>query len=429
MHGLEERSDALVQITERVDRIETQSVGDHLRAELEEQAHALAELRTTVGEIMAQPSDTPELGARLDRVESQLDGSTNAAAELGTRIDALSEELRDNRDGDHRIDDALARIERLNELLERTASDVDAVTAALGPHDGPSVDGRIQSLTQALDGLREEVGALASSARRDEADAERAQALEVRLEELEQRTDDDFVTPDALARALDSHVGDAVLSRFEALEARVESLARAEPDEGVVARLDELEKARVGDLDTINVLALAMDRIRHDVMLNDQNTDEDPSEILEAVAGLAERIAALEITAATTTEPADDGSEVTEELERLRLVLERIGLHLGEHDRALADLAPNRRAEERLQELTVLVHDLAQSQQAATAPQAGGFVPPLQGHVGTLLARVEEAEAASQTDSEKLMSRLERMASSIDWRLQQLESDVTDEPE
>jgi hypothetical protein len=429
VHALEERSEAYVQITDRLDRIETQPSADHLREELEGQAHALADLRTTVGEIIAQPTETPELGARLDRVEANLESSTTAAAELGTRIDALSEEVREARDGERRVDDALAGIERLNALLEKTATDVDAVTAALGPQDGPSVDRRIEDLVEALDGLRAEVEGIASSARRTEADAERVHALEHRLKALEQRTADDVVTPDALARALESHVDDVVLGRLETLEARVESLARDEPDEGVVARLDELENARAGDVDTINVLALAMDRIRHDLAQNDQSSHADPSEMLDAVSVLSERIAALEITAATTTAPADDGSEVRAELERLRLVLERIGLHLGEHDRALADFAPDRRVEERLQELTVLVHDLAQSQQAAATQQAAGFVPPLSRDVDSLLQRVEEAEAASQTDSEKLMSRLERMASSIDWRLQQLESGVTDEPE
>ena len=110
-------------------------------------------------------------------------------------------------------------------------------------------------------------------------------------------------------------------------------------------------------------------------------------------------------------------------------MLERIGLHLGEHDRAIADLSPGRGVEERLQELTVLVHDLASSQQNASAPQVVGAAAPIPGDISTLLQRVEEAESASQTDSEKLMNRLERMASSIDWRLQQLESDTPDTSE
>ena len=41
------------------------------------------------------------------------------------------------------------------------------------------------------------------------------------------------------------------------------------------------------------------------------------------------------------------------------------------------------------------------------------------------MRRVEDAEIASQADREKLMNRLERMASSIDWRLQRLEAAET----
>ena len=43
------------------------------------------------------------------------------------------------------------------------------------------------------------------------------------------------------------------------------------------------------------------------------------------------------------------------------------------------------------------------------------------------MRRVEDAEVASQADREKMMNRLERMASSIDWRLQRLEATETAE--
>ena len=43
------------------------------------------------------------------------------------------------------------------------------------------------------------------------------------------------------------------------------------------------------------------------------------------------------------------------------------------------------------------------------------------------MRRVEDAEVASQADREKLMNRLERMAASIDWRLQRLEATETQE--
>jgi hypothetical protein len=48
--------------------------------------------------------------------------------------------------------------------------------------------------------------------------------------------------------------------------------------------------------------------------------------------------------------------------------------------------------------------------------------------VKALLRRIEDAEIEAEADREKMMNRLERMASSIDWRLQRLEAVETTLP-
>ena len=111
----------------------------------------------------------------------------------------------------------------------------------------------------------------------------------------------------------------------------------------------------------------------------------------------------------------------------MRLVLERVSLHLGEHDRALADLSSTRGVHERLEELTAVVRSLEQPRPAEARSQRPKDAPPVSGDVGALLQRVEDAEAAAKQSNEKLMTRLERMASSIDWRLQRLESPPVDD--
>ena len=58
---------------------------------------------------------------------------------------------------------------------------------------------------------------------------------------------------------------------------------------------------------------------------------------------------------------------------------------------------------------------------AAAAP--GTAAPGVSADMLALARRVEEAEAASQADREKLMSRLEKLGSAIDWRLQRLEAE------
>jgi hypothetical protein len=132
-----------------------------------------------------------------------------------------------------------------------------------------------------------------------------------------------------------------------------------------------------------------------------------------------------------------------DELESNRMTLERLGLHLGEHDRALAELMRARNLPKRVDELEARIEELAEG--ATLAPGSGstasaegdgegdgrgrGFdrsaraMPGEIAHeIKALLRRVEDAEIANAEDREKLMVRLERMASSIDWRLQRLET-------
>jgi DNA repair exonuclease SbcCD ATPase subunit len=519
VRDLESRARSFADVSERLDRVEAESAGDdQLRADLNGQAQLLDDLRTVVGELRERPVGPTDLDGRLERLEVRLDESDAGRAELTAQIEALADQLSSRRDADPRVDDALSQIARLDAVLQRTTSDVDDVTAALGRHDEAAVNGRLDDLAQTLEGLRGELVDLRASERSDEASGERLAALEARLEALahdgdetralsakvqsfeesldgrvvspellasaieevrrdlapddelpprldalETRLADGIVTPDALTRSIewamsqhdvpaaDERVPEltaelealraeiasldrqdghpATMDRLTEVEAMVERLSQTPTEDEILARrIDELEAARGGDLDTINVLAVAMDRIRRDLTTTQPPVEADTSDVLESVAALAERLTALEDAPAVEAVATHDESELVSELERLRLMLERIGLHLGEHDRAIADLAPGRGVQERLQELTVLVHDLAESQQNASAPPATAAWP-MPADIGTLLQRVEESETASQTDNEKLMNRLERMASSIDWRLQRLESDAPDESE
>ena len=81
----------------------------------------------------------------------------------------------------------------------------------------------------------------------------------------------------------------------------------------------------------------------------------------------------------------------------------------------------------------VYMRDVAERGRAQQAQgvrrEPGGMGAPeaSTGEVKALMRRVEDAEVASQADREKLMNRLERMATSIDWRLQRLEATETKE--
>ena len=135
-----------------------------------------------------------------------------------------------------------------------------------------------------------------------------------------------------------------------------------------------------------------------------------------------------------TGEPLTRGAAGLDDLlERNRMTIERLGLHLGEHDRALAELMQTRNLPMKLEELAARVEEIAAGASAGGQRASGvlrelgsmGAAEASTGEVKALMRRVEDAEAASQADREKLMNRLERMATSIDWRLQRLEATET----
>jgi hypothetical protein len=423
-----------------------------------DQTTALDELRRSLSDLEATSSSSAELAERLGRVEA-----VSGDEHLRTALDgqaALLDDVRANVEG------VVAQLATLESRLDANVAELDDVTERVGVQDDPAGERRLDELTEAVEELRQAMTDVAAASRPDESTPEWAEALRAeierldrergeslalagKLEELEARLADGIVTPNALTESIGwamserpAPVADERFTELAAevatlragftsladasdhqagtdprlieIEARVEALASDRTnDVGLASRLGELEQARLGDLDTVDVLARALDRIRHDLTTAPPSTEHESSKVMDAVSELAQRMAALEESRAV--EPAavgHDPSELAAENEAFRLVLERI---------------PD--VDERLQELTALVQELAAAQQAAGAPPPSAAASSLPADIGARVARVEEAESASPSDAEKLMNRLERMASSIDWRLQRLESDETTDAE
>jgi hypothetical protein len=472
---------------ERLERLESDSTERDVLADLESQAHSLDSLRSIVDELRERPTGAPEVDERLASIESRLAAAVEGQAELTGQVGALAERVSDRTQEDPRVDAVLEQLHGLDTRLDAALTGVVGLEAQIAAaQDDGAVDERLDNFAQTLEGLRGEIAHLAQVSERPDDVGERLDELGARIESvsreaadsrdvaarlaaLEERLGEGFVTPDALTRSIewafsertgsetDERVEaltgqidelrsdlaslreagerrEAEVARLEEIEARVQALDTEQPDGVALAeRLDALERARVGDLDTVDVLARAMDRIRHD--LTEAPRDEGQgAEAVEAMAHLEQRVAALEVASEDerSVQPAlgPEESELISELEGVRLVLERIGLHLGEHDRAIADLSPSRGVHDRLEELTSLVQSLAASGPNAPVVLEPSPAPaPFPTNADELLRRVEQAEAASQSDNEKLLSRLERMASSIDWRLQRLETDEADDAE
>jgi hypothetical protein len=113
------------------------------------------------------------------------------------------------------------------------------------------------------------------------------------------------------------------------------------------------------------------------------------------------------------------------------MAVERINMHLGERERAIAELMRSQKAESKVDELAARIAELEQSggsgaagaPKGAPAKNGSGEANP---DMRLLAQRVEEAEKAAKADREKVLTQLERMASSIDWRFRRLESGESD---
>ena len=420
-------------------------------------AQALEVLRGEIADVAAVPArpddagHLEELGARIETISREAAESRDAAA----RIAALEERLRDGFvTPDARVDGVLEQLAALDTRLDATLSEVADLRTHLATQDDGTVDERLDGLAQALEVLRGEIADVAAvPARPDDAghleelgarietisrEAAESRDAAARIAALEERLRDGFVTPDALTSSIEWALSDrpalendgrveALTAQIDALRAELVSLHEAgerrnaevaslaeiearvlaldsEQTDGtaLVERLDALEQARDGDLDTLDVLARAMDRVRRDLT----EAPRDESQGAEAIEEMAQRIAALEVAReeerAVRPASVPDASPLVSELENVRLVLERIGLHLGEHDKAIADLSPSRGVHERLEEVAALVRDLAASRHdAPPMKEPSPVATPSTTNPEELLRRVEEAEAASQNEQQE----------------------------
>ncbi len=226
-------------------------------------------------------------------------------------------------------------------------------------------------------------------------------ALMAKVEALEQRLTTEAVSPDELGRALDqafNQAHDNLLANLPADE-RVDQLGNE-----LAALRDEIER-------TSNVRPEAMgspspEQIRREIELG----------LEDLTRQLEQRVAA----SAGTGLP--DAAAVDAETERSLMAIERLGLRLGEHDRALAELMGTRGVTRRLDDLAAQLEDLAASGPAVGDASEGRSSAGASAEVRSLARRMDEAEQSSRADREKLLDRLERMAAKLDWRLHRLET-------
>ena len=259
------------------------------------------------------------------------------------------------------------------------------------------------------------------AARLDELVAERASAETRDADALEQ-------IRLAVATARNDLVGalEAVAERVGALE------SRPEPDAADGSELSALREELAEDLRE------GLAGITMQAPTAEAGWAEEAALLGERIDGLSELVAgALAAVPGDPARPAErpaapersDG-DTEGELERLRMAIERMGMHLGAQERAIAEVMRSRGVAQRLDELEARIEDVA----AGAAAGGGGVVTSPDGVASAggsadaraLARRLDAAEAALEAEREKMFAKLDRMGSAIDWRLQRLEAAGTE---
>jgi hypothetical protein len=412
---------ALETALSRADDLEAQLAP--LATRIERQGHgaeaAIAELRASLAALHERPAGDPSLAARV--------------AELSLRIDALP-------DSD--------RLEELN-----------AVVAALEerPSADPVLATRVEELSRRLDGL----------AAPPEADPSLADAVAALGERVSRAAGAEVI--EQLQRQVASLAEQPTTSlleqRLSELAARVEQLAQrpaAEP--GLAERLGALEAGLTAELSAGRARLDELERRQVD---SGAETGTTAAEVERSLAVAAQASEALERRLAAATEiwateramlerrldelaaqlqrsralpqgdavppatgvPGTAPSEGSgaDDLNRLWFAVERISLQLTEHHRDIDRLLAEGDPDGRLDELAGRLDDLEDRATVSAWPAAGPGGPTAgsngDGPGARALARkLDELQKATRTEREKLLTQIDQIVGSLEWRLQRLES-------
>jgi chromosome segregation ATPase len=394
---------------------------------------ALDALRATLAEVADRPGSDPALAIRLEELAGNL-------THLQQRIDAASTT--------DALDEVRARTDELQAQLQATV----AATA----HD---------ELRERIDGLRASLDELASGGtpldpeldRRLDHVVSRVEALHARIEEVastpppvddaalaEVRARLDELAADPATDAETERRLDHLVSRLDALHARIEEIATTPAPEPDTALTDALRAELEGRIAGVEGRA---DSVAHEAAGAIDAWTAERTALESRIDDLSAQLVRLELQSAQAVAPAPAAGApkkgktaaredvppapqgVETELEKLRMAIERINLHLGERERAISQLMRSK-ADVKVDELAVRITELERNGTSVSKPSRDSKQPSGSGELGKelriLAERVEEAEKAAKTDREKVLTQLERMASSIDWRFRRLESGEED---
>ena len=426
LDGTESRLDALVSLDERVAAL---ALEVEQRPDGESLAAVAAELRVELAALAARPV-VADPADRLEELSRRIEGTAEGgreridgvAEELNVRVSQLGEEL------GHRLDELG---ERANGLVSRD----EAATAAAEHADW---------VRSELEALREWAAAQATAADAAVAKADRKRASS--QQELSRRLDESVA---AIRSELDAH-GNAVAGNAgetSALQARVEELHQAMSERAawearfesaLDERLDTLAARIAGEVtgardDARQALRAVRDETsslgaRIDELHGLRDTDQEAAragterlaERIEVVAEIQEdsweatRAAAQDLSARIEASAAALRAEAAE----ARAAADELTVRIQDlYDLRTDDLAA---AELAGAELAARLDDHA----VRSAAEALELERVLRHEVDGIAARLEERDASGIEAREELRGELERVASSVGWRLERIEESL-----
>ena len=441
--GARVEQSALTPLQEAVDEL-------HMRVGSLVDTEALASIRSAVDEVAARPAVAPELLDQLSQLATRVELLSEETAasddktvlELRATIEDLAGRGTADPELERRLDKVVGRLDALHARVEEVATTLesakdetllDDLRAAVQdlrdrPTDDPQLAGTIESIAARVEELNAALAATGDQATKDDIAAVRAELdavavnltlvddLAERLKRVEETGPpaQHSSAPD-LAETLRAELG----SRIEAVANRTAGLA--EETAGVVSALESERAALEARID-----ALAAQLADGGLQSAPRLPASEPAPAPKAKSAKPDRATNGEIAPAA----------VESELERLRMAVERINMHLSERERAIADLLRSR-SDDKVEELAARLAELEHGGGSAgngSSPKTGKADAPLGGNADLhselreLAARLEGSEKAAKADRDKVLTQLERMASSIDWRVRRLESGEVDPP-
>jgi len=395
----------------------------------------LARARYELGQTPSEPDGrVDQLAQDVDAVRQTL---SHAAQQPDGRVDQLADELSALRTDLARARDELTHTTPEPDYrIDRLVQDLEAVRAELATSSSEP-DGRVDQLADDLAAVRAELAGISPPTTPDPELTHRLEQLSHRIDELAGGQAEQAALAGEL-RSIESRLAADVVTRAgleQALTEIRDELARSvletsssDESAGALAQLEERLGAAEALSARVEGLAQAVEAATRGELA--EGTEDLRREIdgrLEEIARTVEE--RLSGASSSPAAPSEAATGLEEELERTRMAIERFGLHLGEHDRALAEMRGTRSVAQRLDELAARVDDLAAAGQSVSSAPNGSpghsyvrrsLEPDLE--IRSLIRRLEDVEETAHAGREKLMNRLERMASSIDWRLQRLEA-------